>query len=119
MFDIFTNYTIEDCNELTNWVNDFRYLILDAESAKSNLGSLTQMEQIISRLTYAIRDMEDENQILKQMAQALDKINYDYINTENRICENVEQSVIRYTRRDLKSVDLIEISSMLGDVTLE
>lgn len=119
MFDILTNYTIEDCNELMDEVNFLRKLISDAEVIKQSVGSLTQMEQILARLKAVIQSMEDETYTLKQMAQALDKINFAYINTENRICDNAELGVIQYTRRDLRSVDLDQISAMLRDVTLE
>ncbi|MCQ2498906.1 MAG: hypothetical protein MJ133_07960 [Lachnospiraceae bacterium] len=119
MFDILTNHTIEDCNELMDEVNFLRKLIADAESAKKNLGALTQMEQVQASLKAVIQSMEDETHILKLMAQALDKINYAYVNTENKICDYAELGVIQYTRRDLRSVDLNQISSMLKDVTLE
>lgn len=119
MFDIFTNYTIEDCNELTLQVNDLRYLISDVETAKGNISTLSQMDQVMTNLNSVIEQMEEENRVLSQMTKALDKINYHYVSTENKICDVTDQSVIRYTRRELTSVDLKDISSMLRDITLE
>lgn len=119
MLDIITSCTIEQSYGLQNEVNSLRYIRGDVESVRSSLYSLTQMDGIISRLGASLGRLEQECNSLRQMGQALEKINYCYITNENKLISNAEQSVVRYTRRNLASVDLTSISGMIdGNIAI-
>lgn len=115
MLDIFTNCTIEQSYGLQSELSSLRYIRSDVESVRSNLYSLTQMDGIIARLNGVIGTLESECDSLRQMGQAMDKINYCYINNENRLINNAEQSMVIYRRRNLTAVNLTGIANVLED----
>lgn len=116
MFSIVTNQAIEDCVQLEKSVSQFVTLNIETESIIRELGTLSGMGDIILRLRGAHGRMQEENRVLRQMMQGLDKTVLYYMNCENRICENAEQSMIRYVRREIGMNDLSQISDLLGEV---
>lgn len=119
MFSIVTNQAIEDCVQLEQSVSQFMTLNIETESIIRELSSLSGMGDVITRLKGKHGRMQEENRVLRQMMQGLDKTVLYYINCENRICENAEQSMIRYVRREIGMNDLSQISDLLGEVLSE
>lgn len=115
MFDIITNYTIEDSEHLKQLSYSITDVANGAESARSVLGSMSGMEGIVSRLRAVIDDIYDEAAVTRLIGQSLEKISYLYCHTENNICDNAEENVVRYCRWHISSVDLSAISKMLED----
>ena len=116
MFSIVTNQAIEDCVQLEKSVSQFVTLNAETESIIRELGILSGMEDIILRLRGTHGRMQEENRVLRQMMQELDKTLLYYMNCENRICGNAEQSMIRYVRREIAGNDLSQIPGLPGGV---
>lgn len=116
MFEITTNRTIESSNELHNQSVRFNLLLFETQSVAREMTSLSCMDETISNLRSCIRDMEDELVIYRQMAAALDKVNYCYQVNENKIVDNAEQSARSYTRRNIEVIDLNDIQRKLKNI---
>lgn len=119
MFSIVTSQAIEDCEQLERCVLQFAAQNLETEAIIRELGSLSGMGEVLTRLKAQHGTMQEENRALRQMMQALDKTVLYYRNCENRICENGEQSMIRYARREIGMNDFSRISNLLGEVLWE
>lgn len=119
MFTIITNQAIEDCVQMERCVSQFTALNIETEAIISDLGSLSGMGEVLMRLHGEYGRMQEETRVLGQMMQGLDKTVLYYMNCENQICGNAEQSVIRYVRRGIGMNDFSQISSLLGEVFLK
>lgn len=119
MFSIVTNQAIEDCVQLGQCNAQFTTLNIETESIIRELGSLSGMGEVLMRLRSEFDRMQGEQQVLRQMMQGLDRTIMNYVNYENRICDNVEQSMIRYTRREIGLNDFSQISNLLAEVFSE
>lgn len=117
MFSVRLDRMCDDCVQLERQMSELNQLNMDLEYAIRALSSLSGMDDLIARLRTQKSCMEAEHIHLGQMAQGLDKIILDYTSCENRICDNGEQSVIRYVRRDIGTNDFGRISGILGTIT--
>ena len=119
MFHIITNQAIEDCVQLEQCVSQFVTQNIETETVARELGSLSGMGEVLIRLRGELGRMQEEVRVLRQMMQGLDKTVLYYMNCENRICENTEQGVIRYMRKEIGMNDFSQISNLLGEVLSE
>lgn len=119
MFRIVTNQAMEDCIQLEQCVSQLVMQNMEAETVARELGSLSGMGETLIRLRGELGRMQEEGRILRQMMQGLDRTILYYRNCENRICENAEQGVIRYRRKEIVMNDLSKISDLLGEVLAE
>lgn len=118
MFAINTGQAIEECGNLESQVSDLFEQIMELEQVVRNLNTLSGMEEPIAKLRNQLGCMIEEHCILRQMMQGLNKISLYYMKCENRICDNGEQSTIRYTRREIGVNDFSSIANLLEKISL-
>lgn len=116
MFSILTNQTIQVCNQLEKQTYELLELMQELEQITEEVQSLSCMEEPIARLKHQHSEMDSEHTVLKQMLMGLNKIILDYMNCENRICDNGEQNVILYARQEIGNNDFTEISGILNEL---
>lgn len=119
MFSIVTSQAIEDCVQLEQCVAQFVTENTETEAIIRELGTLSGMGEVLTRLKGEFGRMQEETRVLRQMMQGLDKAVLYYMNCENCICENAEQSVIRYVRKEIGMNDFSQISNLLGEILSE
>ena len=113
MFEISVKYTTESSNNLHRQTVELSYLLNETQAVANELNSLSCMDGVLSNLRSCIRTMEEESVAYRQMASALDKINYCYESSENRIVGNTEQSTRRYIRKDVEVINLQNIQQFI------
>lgn len=118
MFSILTDYTIQECNDLEKQVFELFEQILELEQAIKELRSLSCMEEPVSRLTHQYTEMEFQYTVLYQMMLGLNKVILNYLNCENRICDNSEQSVILYARQEIGLNNFSNILNILRQLNV-
>lgn len=118
MFSAKTNLMIEECNNLEGQVTGVREYIYELEHVVSILNTLSDLEDPIARIRNQIKLLTEEHDIMHQMMQGLNKISLDYINCENRICDNGDQSIIRYERQQIGITDYTIIGDILDTAIL-
>lgn len=119
MFEIRTDYINESITELQQYSEKMRYAISDIEEIKTSLSSLSQMEDILRRIGNVIEELESERYSLDRLTLGLNKIVYCYSQAERVICDNAEQGTRIYKKRELKNVDLSDISGMLNGIKMD
>lgn len=116
MFSILINQAIQDCNNLEKQISELYDQMMELEQAIRELRTLSCMEEPISKLEHQYLEMDFQYAILRQMMLGLNKIILDYMNCENRICDNGEQNVTLYTRQEIGINDLSNISNILSGI---
>lgn len=115
MFRIITNQVIEQCEQLAQCGILLTAECIETEEIRRQLGTLSGMEDILDRLKTSQYRLQEETQMLRQLTQGLDKTLQKYRNCENQICENVEQGVVCYERREIDMNDFSKLSKLLEE----
>lgn len=118
MFSTKTDLMIDECNNLENQVVGIKNQIYELENVVHILGMLSNLDGPVTQLNTNINHLKEEYTVLRQMMQGLHKSVLYYMNCENAICDNGEQSVIRYERQRIGLTDYSTISSLLDDFVL-
>ncbi len=118
MFSVKLDQMIDDCGQLGKQNNEYGQLIVELETAINSLSSLSYMDDIIMRLKTQKSAMDGQHMIMRQMTQALDKTAGIYISCENKICDNGEQSVVHFVRKEVVSTSLKNIYDVLQETIL-
>ena len=107
----------DSCVQLERQMLELEQLHIELESVIRSLSSLSGMDDLIVRLSTQKSCMGTESQGISQMMRGLDKITVDYMSCENRICDNGEQSIVRFVRKEVGVSDLGKVSNMLGNIS--
>ncbi len=116
MFSINTGQTAWECGNLEAQARTMLEQMQETERAVQNLSLLSGMEEPIARLEKQLGDMREEYHVLRQMLHGLNKISLYYIKCENRICDDGEQSTIRFARQEVGVNDLSDIADLLENI---
>lgn len=116
MFSINTGQAAGECGNLEAQTRTMLEQMQEVERAVQNLRSLSRMEEPAARLEGQLDDMREEYHVLRQMLYGLNKISLYYIKCENRICDNGEQSTIRFARQEVGVNDLSDIADLLENI---
>lgn len=115
MFEISVKYTSESSNNLHRQSVELSYLLNETQVVASGLKALSCMEGVLSCLHSCIESLEEDVIIYRQVASALDKINYCYESSENRIVDNTEQGTRRYARKGVEVINFQNIRQFIED----
>ncbi len=116
MFSLITNQAIQECGQMEAQVAEVSVQIAELEYAIRELRYMSGMEESVARLESLHSEMEFEHFALKQMMFGLNKVILSYISCENRICDNGEQNVFHYARRETGENDFSNISDILNGI---
>jgi hypothetical protein len=116
MFSIRLEQAAVCCNELESQSRQLRDQLYGVQQVKSNLSGLSGMDNVRRSLDNQISAIENEYYILSQMLQTLNKILLNYSKCENRICDNAEQSIIVYQRREIGNNDFTGLRNIINGI---
>ena len=116
MFSIITEQTIQEFSRLEEQVSELLACELELEQAVRELRELSGMEGLIEGLMQRYLEIEDEFIILNQILLVLNKTILNYLDCENRICSNTEESVIFHTGWEIGTNDFSGISDILNKI---
>ncbi len=116
MFRIITDQAIEDCVQIERCVSLFETEHVETETVIRELGSLSGMEEVLLRLHGVSGRMQEQNSILRQMAQGLDRAVQCYCSSESQICKNADQSVVRHVHREVSMNDFSQLSIRIEEI---
>lgn len=108
MFSMILNEAIQECSRLEKQLSELSGQIVELKCVIRELQDLSCMEESIAGLRHQHSEMDVHHIILRQMLLALNEIILDYLSCENRICDNGEQNVNSYSRREIKVGRFIE-----------
>ncbi len=113
MFSVITGQVIQECNQLEKQVSELYEETAELEHVVRELKNLSGMDNVIAGLMDCHAQMEFEDMVLKQMAQGLHKSIVNYMQCENRICDDAEQNVIVYERQEIGVNDFSSVTDIL------
>lgn len=113
MFSVITDQVIQECNQLEKQVSELYEQTAELEQAVKELKGLSGMDNVIAGLMACHSQMEFEDMVLRQMAQGLHKTVVNYMQCENRICDDAEQNVIIYERQEIGVNDFSGVTDIL------
>lgn len=116
MFSIIVDQAIQECSQLEKQVSELFGQMIELEQVIRELRSLSYMEEPIARLEHQYSEIDFQNKVFRQMMLALNKTILNYMNCENRICDNGEQNVILYARQEIGVNDFSDISNILSGI---
>lgn len=116
MFSMITGQAVQECSRMEAQVSEISGQMFELEQAIRELRSISGMEEVLERLEYLYSEMDYERLVLKQMMLGLNKTILSYLSCENRICDNSEQNVLCYARRETGMNDFSEISNILNGI---
>lgn len=116
MFSIRIDQMIAEYDSVERQTAELSRQLPELEQAIRELRNLSGMEGVISGLRKQHSEMEAESVVMNQMVQALGRISLDYMNCENRICDNGEQNVIYYTRQRIGVNEFTGIANILKEM---
>lgn len=116
MFNVIAEQMVQECNHMERETLELSAQGIKLDEAISELKSLSAMGEAVTRLEHLRVQLDTEDMILRQMAQALNKALLYYINCENRVCGNAEQSVVTYAQRKAGMNRFSAIADILGGI---
>ncbi len=100
MFNVMAEQMVQECNRMERETSELSAQGMELDGAISELKSLSAMGEAVTKLEHLRVQLDTEDMILRQMAQALNKALLYYMSCENRVCGNAEQSVVTYAQRE-------------------
>jgi len=101
MFQVMISQLQNDCGQLEQQVRNLSFAAEDLEKIISGVTLLSGMEEVGRQLRQQLSDMREEENVLRQLLQALNKILLNYINCEGRVMNELEADNYHYVPRDI------------------
>ena len=116
MFSMITNQAIQECSQIETQISEISGQMLELKQVIRELQGISGMEEVLKRLEHLHAEMDFECLALKQMMFGLNKTILSYMSCESRICDNSEQNVLCYVRRETGINDFSHISNILNGI---
>ena len=113
MFRVITTQLRDSCRQMERQIRNLSCEEEELERVIMTLSALSGMGNIIPQLQKELRIMQEEEQILRQMLQVLSKVLSHYMNCENRILSEFEQSTFTFHPKDMGMFEIPEGSSLV------
>lgn len=118
MFNVKISPLVDECVNLNQQVYELNNQTYEVAQMIRKLQEMEGFEGFISKLRTENSKFELNINVLNQMSRVLDKTILYYLNCENKICENGEQSTIRFKKKDRVSNDLNGIVNAVNSIAL-
>lgn len=96
MFEIRQDGIRNSCEILESAGNSIKYILPDLENCISQIGHISQMEEVIAMLRQSDADMQREQYSVKVMQESLIRIGQSFDLCETRLADNAEGSIISF-----------------------
>jgi len=116
MFSTRISPLIDECAALNEQVYELNNQIIEVEQVIRQLDNLKGLDGFAQTLRARKGKFEENIKVLNQMARVLDKSVLYYLNCENKICENGEQSTVRYHKKEQANNDLNEVADVMKNI---
>lgn len=116
MFSIKVEHIFEECCQLEKMHNEYYQLCGELEDAVRILDSMASTRHMTEKLKDKAGIMEEQQEMLRQLALGLDSVSFCYRKCERWICDNCEQTVTAFPREDAGTTDLNRLGELLNHV---
>lgn len=116
MFYINSGQMIEACVCMERMHHKYSQWSMELEETVMMLDGMDSARKMAAGLRAQRNRMEQQQEMLRQMARGLDKIVVRYQDCERRLCDDMEQEIMTYPVRDAAAVDLNGLRDMLDSM---
>ena len=113
MFQVMTGQLQYECGRIETQVRELFSLAEELEKVRQAAAFVPGMEEIAVRLGKELVQVQEEEMILRQMLQALDKILLNYTGCEDRILNEFEQNIYVFKPRDVGVFQIPKVSDLI------
>lgn len=113
MFQVAIGQLQYECSRIEGQVRTLYSLAEELEKIMQAAAFMPDMEEIADRLGRELVQVREEEAILRQMLQALDKILLNYTGCEDRILNEFEQNVYFFKPRDVGVFQIPKVSDLI------
>lgn len=106
MFHVMISQLQSNCEQLEQQVRILSFAVGDLSNTISGVASLSGMEEIVRQMRKQLTDMQEEESILRQMLQVLNKVLLNYFHCEDRIINELEADNYYFISRDIGTFEI-------------
>lgn len=116
MFSIKIERVFEECYQLEKMHNEYYQLCGELEDAIRMLDSMASTRHMTEKLWRQVEIMDEQQEMMRQLALGLDSVSFCYRKCEKWICDNCEQTVAAFPREDAGTTDLNRLGELLNRI---
>lgn len=113
MFQVVIAQLQNGCTQIEQQIRRFSYMTEELEDVISALSAFSGMGDIAMQLRQQQRDIQEEETLLRQMLQVLNKVLMHYIRCENKNVDELEQNHYSFAVRDVGVFELRSVSGLI------
>ncbi len=113
MFQVSIGQLQYECGRIEGQVRTLFSLAEELEKVMQAVAFIPGMENIVIRLGRELVQIQEEETVLRQLLQALDKILLNYTGCEDRIINDFEQNVYFFKPRDVGIFQIPKVSDLI------
>lgn len=113
MFQVIIMQLYNSCSQIEQQVRTLSGVVEELESIIPTVSALTGTEELADRLNGDLRDLCEEELLLRQMLQVLNKILLNYVNCEGRLINEFEQNIYFFQPKELGVFQIQKVSDLI------
>lgn len=113
MFQVIIMQLYNSCNQMEQQVRTLSGVVEELESIIPAVSALPGTEELADRLNSDLWDLREEELLLRQMMQVLNKILLNYVNCEDRLINEFEQNIYFFQPKELGVFQIQKVSDLI------
>jgi len=113
MFQVIIMQLYNSCSQIEQQVRTLSGVVEELESIIPTVSVLPGAEELADRLNGDLRDLREEELLLRQMLQVLNKILLNYVNCEDRLINEFEQNIYFFQPKELGVFQIQKVSDLI------
>lgn len=113
MFQVIIMQLYNSCSQIEQQVRTLSGVVEELESIIPTVSALPGTEELVDRLNGDLRDLREEELLLRQMLQVLNKILLNYVNCEDRLINEFEQNIYFFQPKEMGVFQIQKVSDLI------
>lgn len=113
MFQVIIMQLYNSCSQIEQQVRTLSGVVEELESIIPTVSALSGTEELVDRLNGDLRDLREEELLLRQMLQVLNKILLNYVNCEDRLINEFEQNIYFFQPKEMGVFQIQKVSDLI------
>ncbi|MCM1122694.1 MAG: hypothetical protein NC416_08925 [Eubacterium sp.] len=113
MFQVMIVQLYNSCNQIEQQVRTLCSVAEELESIIPAVSILPDTKELVGRLSGDLRDLREEELLLRQMLQVLNKTLLNYVNCEDRLINEFEQNIYFFQPKELGVFQIQKVSDLI------
>lgn len=113
MFQVIIIHLYNSCGQIEKQVRALQGVAQELESIVPAVNALPGMEEIAGRLVGQLEQVREEERLLRQMLQVLNKILLNYVSCEDRLINEFEQNIYFFQPKEIGVFQIQRVSDLI------